>query len=454
MFGKQYTVRGRCTGCGEAIPINGVYFSRYETGPAAYMTWCTYHPRCALPVALDDVAQALRTSSVFFEGRAQLEAEVHSLLERSRYVPRSFEADVARAGAEPTAEMLAKASLSADRPVESIGIVVHEQWAAGRLLESVHDAIGGLHLRTPNRGYGFVRFGDDLPDHDVNELQRAVRAFVVFVPMSGSNMPPMNRALWGIRASGIPVIALWIVGESPVSSPARDRREREAREALDSLGLPADLPPVVHATKVDRAAVVQLGEALDEAFAWGVAPIEHPADVAVRMFEWLASERRWTDAARALETAWRRNGSGPVRASLVAAAILALPASEPRMTALQILSRARAPSSIDPLYALLRSLWEPGQPPGPTVVLLCEMLADLGDSRFAEVAWDGYLHAIGALREDLETLVARGSGGDLLASIEQRKATLSQDDPRRAELDRMLARVRRRTAQRAKKAER
>jgi hypothetical protein len=449
MFYRDASGQARCRTCGAAITRGSVYFQREGVSERGYANWYQHHPMCALEGGLDDIAAALKQSTLAFAGRAELEAEVQERLARSRVKPLMNERELSSENAGPTAVSLAEESRMAKRPVHAVGLVVHEQWAAGRMLQSMREALGGLHLRTANNGYGFASYGDELPDLDVVELQKTVRAFVLYVSTAGSTMAPMKRALWGVRASGLPVVALWLVGDAPMPSPARDRREQEVREALDALGLDADLPPVVHAQRVDSAALRALGEGLDEAFSRGVPEPEHPADVAVRSFHWFADERRWSEASRSLDTALRRNGAKGLRPSIVKAAVRALDAEEVPMLALQILARAQDPSTTDALWAFLQAIWQPGAPPGPTVVFVCELLAELGDARYESVAWDGYVHSMGALREDIEALLAKfGGGGDLVKAIEQRIAQQSAPEsiePLRA----LLARVKRRAKKRS-----
>lgn len=420
---------------------------RQETNERGFELWYQFHPRCALERSTDDVAEALRRSTTAFDGRADLEAEVQERVARRRTAPASFESVGARQGAV-TPSMLAAESRLASRPVEPIAIVMHEQWAAGRMQQSMREALGGLLLRSNKRNYGLAMFGDELPDMDVIELQRRVKMFVLFVPTAGSTMPPMKRALWGIRNSGVGVAALWLVGDAPLASPARDRREQEAREALDALGIDADSPPVVHAQRVDASSLEALGEALDAVFEVGVPPPKHPADIAVEAFEWFAAERKWQEAFRALETAVRRDGNGKPRPSLVRAAVRALALEEISMLPLQILARAQDPTTCDALWAFLQSIWQPGSSPGTMVVFVCELLAELGDERFEAVAWDGYRNAVGTLREDLEAMLAKfGGGGDLVLAITRRIARATDPEQREA-LEEMLAKVKRRAKKR------
>lgn len=419
---------------------------RQETNERGYELWYPFHPRCALERSSDDVAEALRRSTLAFEGRAELEAEVHERIARRRAPPASFESAVARQGAV-TAAALATESMLASRPVDPIAIVMHEQWAAGRMQQSLREALGGLLLRSNKRNYGLAMFGDELPDVDVIELQRRARAFVLFVPTSGSTMPPMKRALWGIRNSGVRVAALWLVGDAPTPSPARDRREQEAREALDAVGIDADSPPVVHAQRADASALAALGEALDVVFEDGIPPPKHPADIAVETFEWFAAERKWQEAFRALETAIRRDGNAKPRPSLVRAALRALELDELSMLPLQILARAKDPATSDALWAFLQTIWQPGSSPGTMVVFVCELLAELGDTRCEAVAWDGYRNAVGTLREDLEAMLAKFGGGDLLLAITRRIAATT-DPEQREVLEEMHAKVKRRVKRR------
>lgn len=448
MLYKDASGSARCRACGALIARGDVYFMRQDVSERGFDVWSQFHPRCVLDRSLEDVAEALRRSTISFAGRAELEAEVQERLARASARPISAESAIAREHAEPTAKTLAEESRLAKRPVHPLGLVMHEQWAAGRMLQTLRETLGGLHLRTASNGYGFSTFGDDLPDMDVIELQKIVRAFVLFVPTAGSTMTPMRRALWGMRTSGLPVVALWLVGDVPLGAEARNRREQEAREALDSMGLDADLPPVVNSLKVNRESLDALGEALDEVFARGVPEPEHPADVAVKSFEWFADERKWTEAWRALDTAVRRNTGKTIRPSLVRAALRALSAEEVPMLALQILARAQDPETADALWAFLQSIWQKGAAPGPTVVFVCELLAQLGDSRYETVAWDGYLHAMGALREDLEALLAKfGGGGDLVKAIEER-IKKSSDREATEGLRALLAKVKRRARKR------
>lgn len=443
MFQKDAFGGTKCTGCGRDIKRGSAHFVSTQLSRTGGTNWADYHLECAVKGALDEVLVALRKSSMVFDGRAQLEAEAHEAAERARYVPKSFEQDVARGG-EASAGQIAEQSRSARRPVDTIALLVHEQWAAGRLLDKSREVLGGLYLRSPNRGYGFVTFGDDLPDRSVQELQRTVRAFVLQVSTNGSSVPPMNRVLRGVRTSGIPIAALWLVGDAPWPSPVRDRREREAREMLDSIGLDADSPPVIHSTRVDRAAFDRLGMALDEVFSEGVSEVEHPAEMAVKSFHWFANEGRWTEALRSLDVALEHTGRDGFRPSLVDAAVRALGADEVPMTALSILARAKDPKTADALYDFLLAIYEPKAPPGPTVVLVCDVLSELGDRRFEPVAWEAYTHAIGGLREDLEALLLKHAGPNLAAEVEARIAQLPARDPQRSALRKLVQRVQKR----------
>jgi hypothetical protein len=447
MFQRDAYGGAKCGACGQVIKKGSAHFLRMQTGPTGASEWADLHVECAVRVAHEDVLNALRRTTTIFEGRAQIEAAAHEAAARARFKPRSFEGEVAREG-QATAAQIAEQSLAATRPVDTVGLLVHEQWAAGRLLEKVREVLAGLYLRSANRGYGFVSFGDDLPDRPVKELQQTVRAFVLQVSTSGSSIAPMNRVLRGVRTSGIPIAALWLVGDAPWPSPARDRREREARELLDAIGLDADSPPVVHSTRVDRPAFERLGEALDEVFSGGVSAVEPPAETAVKSFHWFANEGRWPEALRSLDIALERSERGEFRPSLVDAAVRALGADEVSMTALSILARAKDPKTADALFAFLQAIYEPKAPPGSIVVLVCDLLRELGDPRFEPIAWEAYAHSVGVLREDLEAMLLEHAGENLAAVVEARLQTLPARDPQRATLRKLVQRVQKRANRR------
>jgi hypothetical protein len=73
---------------------------------------------------------------------------------------------------------------------------------------------------------------------------------VLNVPTAGSTMKAMRRALWWMRTSGLPVVALWLVGDAPLGAEARNRREQSEQEKID--GLRALLAKVKAGIKTSR----------------------------------------------------------------------------------------------------------------------------------------------------------------------------------------------------------
>jgi hypothetical protein len=442
MFEPERSGKSRCSACEANIAKGDTMFIGPFTDVNGRERWTRMHVRCALRCSFDALAENLRTSSTTFVGRAEVEAEVHDAHELAKYRALRVARDVSR-GDEVAPEVVAAASRIAPRPVDTIALLAHEQWAAGRLLDSVLESLGGLYLRSARRGYGFCAYGDELPEQRVEDLQRMTRAYVLFVRTGSVAMPPMNRTLRGVQASGIPVVALWLVGDDPCPSPARDRRESEARIALDAAGIDADLIPALPARRVNRESLEQLGELLDELFSRGVQDVIDPVEIAVRAFHRFADERRWEDAQRAFSVAYARNGKKPIRPSLVAAAVRALQAEPFSITPLQVLAHAKDPSTIEPLLAFLRSIYEPGYAPGATVAFVCELLFALGERRHESIAWEAYANAVDPLRKEFESIMRKVFGRNLLPVIEARLEPMSPADPLRPAFEKLCARWRR-----------
>ncbi|MDP3276738.1 MAG: hypothetical protein Q8Q09_16180 [Deltaproteobacteria bacterium] len=421
MFQRQGANGVLCASCDKPIARGTQYLYVYEASSmrrrAGEAIAGAFHPLCAVEAYPEVVLNALDRTQGLFEGRAQIDAALSARLARGEGSQGDFvSAPGVGTRAEREQAIAAQVARSRDaaRPLVSVAIMVHERFAATRMEQQLRSEMRSeqrsMHQVTTHAAYSFVIVGDELPDVEVEALRRDVDVLIVLASTVGGAMAPMRRTLWHALLSGVPFGGLWIVGDAPLASEARDRRELQVREELDAIGIDADVLAVAHSTQIDAAGLGQLAASLDERVCRDGLQKRSPLDAALDAFERLAAEGRWADAAKPLEVAVTRYDralapQSQSQSRWLRVGVQALEGDATRASGLRVLAHLQDPRAMGPLYALYRSITRTPGRPTPLHFVTLRLLWELGDARALEPLVDGCLQSVGTVREEFAALV-------------------------------------------------